>query len=66
MMYNFQKFFIAMRNRCGRNKSVSIKDLDHHLECLGSVKPVYKGGSAGRSCKNLDALSLNEAVDVVT
>ena len=55
-----------MRNRCGRNKSVSIKDLDHHLECLGSVKPVYKGGSAGRSCKNLDALSLNEAVDVVT
>ena len=46
MTYKFQKLYTATR-RSLRDEKVSAAELIRHLECLGSIKPIYK--DAGQS-----------------
>ena len=46
MMYKFQKLYTATRKSL-RDEKVSVSELVRHLECLGSIKPIYK--DAGQS-----------------
>ena len=64
--YKFQELFTATRKSLWEEK-VSVKDLVHHLECLGSVKPAYKDVHVGQSplrCQ-LPALTNANSVDDV-
>ena len=64
MMYKFQELFTATRKSLWEEK-VSVKDLVHHLECLGSVKPAYKDvGQSPLRCQ-LPALANAKSVDDV-
>ena len=64
MMYKFQELFTATRKSLWEKK-VSVKDLVHHLECLGSVKPAYKDvGESPLRCQ-LPALAKAKSVDDV-
>jgi hypothetical protein len=63
-MYKFQELFTATRKSLWEEK-VSVKDLVHHLECLGSVKPAYKDvGQSPLRCQ-LPALANAKSVDDV-
>ena len=64
MMYKFQELFTATRKSLWEEK-VSVKDLVHHLECLGSVKPAYKDiGQSPLRCQ-LPALANAKSIDEV-
>ena len=64
MMYKFQELFTATRKSLWEEK-VSVKDLVHHLESLGSVKPAYKDiGQSPLRCQ-LPALTNAKSVDDV-
>jgi hypothetical protein len=64
MMYKFQELFTATRKSLWEEK-VSVEDLVHHLECLGSVKPAYKDiGQSPLRCQ-LPALANAKSVDDV-
>jgi hypothetical protein len=64
MMYKFQELFTATRKALWEEK-VSVKDLVHHLECLGSVKPAYTDiGQSPLRCR-LPALANAKSVDDV-
>ena len=46
MVYKFQKLYTATRKSL-RDEKVFVSELIRHLECLGSIKPIYK--DTGRS-----------------
>ena len=63
-MYKFQDLFTATRKSLWEKK-VSVKDLVHHVECLGSVKPAYKDlGQRPLRCQ-LPALANANSIDDV-
>ena len=64
MMYKFQELFTATRKSLYKKK-ISVKDLVHHLECLGAVQPAYKDvGRSALRC-HLPALTNAKSVDDV-
>ena len=64
IMYKFQELFTATRRSLWEEK-VSVRELVHHLECLGSVKPAYKDvGQSPLRCQ-LPALANAKSIDDV-
>jgi hypothetical protein len=63
-MYKFQELFTATRKSLWEKK-VSVKDLVHHLECLGPVQPAYTDvGQSPLRCQ-IPALANAKSVDDV-
>ena len=50
MVYKFQELFSATRKSL-RDEKVSVSELLHHLECLGSIKPTYKDAGQNNSLR---------------
>ena len=62
--YKFQELFTSTRKSLWKEK-VSVKELVHHLECLGSVKPSYKDAGESPLRRQLPALANAKTVDDV-
>lgn len=64
MIYKFQKLFTATKKSL-RDEKVSVAELVGHLECLGSIKPMYLDmGRKPLRCQ-LPGLANAETVDAV-
>ena len=68
MTYKFQKLFSATKKSL-LNERVPVIDLVGHLECLGSIKPMYKDAGQSPLRRHLpelaNAKSVNDVMSVV-
>ena len=64
MTYKFQKLYTATR-RSLRDEKVSVTELVRHLECLGSIKPIYKDAGQSPLRRQLPGLANIQHVDDV-
>ena len=64
MVYKFQELFSATRKSL-RNKRVAVSELIYHLECLGSIQPIYKDAGQSLLRYHLPELAKAENVDDV-
>ena len=63
MVYKFQELFSATRKSL-RDEKVSVSELVHHLECLGSIKPTYKDAADQNSTLRTQLPGLTKAANV--
>ena len=63
MVYKFQELFSATRKSL-RDEKVSVSELVHHLECLGSIKPTYKDPADQNSTLRSQLPGLSKAANV--
>ena len=64
MVYKFQKLYTVTRKSL-REEKVSVSELVRHLECLGSIKPIYKDAGLSPLRRQLPGLAEMETVDDV-
>ena len=62
MMYKFQELFTSTRDSL-RKRKVPVKELTHHLECLGQLKPTFDDSGEPVFRHQLPELRKSESVD---
>ena len=62
MMYKFQELFKSTRDSL-RKRKVPVKELVHHLECLGQLKPTFNDSGEPVFRHQLPELRKTESVD---